>query len=104
VRSHYGGDPEKQWQGQGRQEGLNEYVKRENHPLPAVDTTLGRLAGSRVFSKLDANSGFWQIKLALESRPLPTFFTPWGRFCFNVLPFGVSSGSEKFQKNMSQIL
>ncbi|KAL9967390.1 hypothetical protein ACROYT_G025604 [Oculina patagonica] len=43
---------------------LNEYVKRENHPLPAVDTTLGRLAGSRVFSKLDANSGFWQIKLA----------------------------------------
>ena len=27
---------------------LNEYTKRENHPLPAVDTTLGRLAGSRV--------------------------------------------------------
>ena len=83
---------------------LNEYVKRENHPLPAVDTTLGRLAGSRVFSKLDANSGFWQIKLAWESRPLTTFITPWGRFCFNVLSFGVSSGSEKFQKNMSQIL
>ena len=83
---------------------LNEYVKRENHPLPAVDRTLGRLAGSRVFSKLDANSGFWQIKLAWESRPLTTFITPWGRFCFNVLAFGISSGSEKFQKNMSQIL
>ena len=83
---------------------LNEYVKRENHPLPAVDTTLGRLAGSRVFSKLDANSGFWQIKLAWESRPLTTFITPWGRFCIKVLPFGISSGSEKFQKNMSQIL
>ena len=25
---------------------LNDFVKRENHPLPAVDTTLGRLAGS----------------------------------------------------------
>jgi len=37
---------------------LNEFVKRENHPLPAVDTTLGRLAGSTVFTKLDANSGF----------------------------------------------
>lgn len=83
---------------------LNEYVKRENHPLSIVDTTLGRLAGSRVFSKLDANSGFWQIKLAWKSRPLTTFITPWGRFCFNVLPFGISSGSEKFQKNMSQIL
>ena len=83
---------------------LNEYVKRENHPLPAVDTTLGRLAGSRVFSKLDANSGFWQIKLAWESRPLTTFITPWGRFCFNVLPFGISSGPEKFQKDMNLIL
>ena len=82
---------------------LNEYVKRENHLLPAVDTTLGRLAGSRVFSKLDANSGFWQIKLAWKSRLLSTFITPWGRFCFNVLPFGIISGSEKFQKNMSQI-
>ena len=34
---------------------LNEYVKRENYPLPAVDTTLGKLGGSRVFTKLDAN-------------------------------------------------
>lgn len=32
---------------------LNRYVKKENHPLPALDTTLGRLAGSRVFSRLD---------------------------------------------------
>ena len=57
-----------------------------------------------MFSKLDANSGFRQIKLASESRPLTTFITPWAHFCFNVLPFGISSGSEKFQKNMSQIL
>ena len=83
---------------------LNEYVKRENHPLPAVDTTLRRLAGSRVFSKLDTNSGFWQIKLAWESRPLTTFITPRGRFCFNMLGFRISSGSKKFQKNTSQIL
>ena len=83
---------------------LNEFVKRENHPLPAVDTTLGRLAGSTVFTKLDINSGFWQIKVAWESRPLTTFITLWGRFCFNVLPFGISSGSEKFQKTMNQIL
>ena len=32
---------------------LNKFVKRENHPLPAVDTMLGGLAGSTVFTKLD---------------------------------------------------
>lgn len=83
---------------------LNRYVKRENHPLPSVDTTLAKLSGATVFSKLDANSGFWQTPLAEESRHLTTFITPWGRFRFNVLPYGISSGSEKFQKNMNLIL
>ena len=83
---------------------LNKYVQRENHPLPAVDSTLARLAGAQKFSKLDANSGFWQIKLAEQSRPLTTFITPWGRFMFNVLPYGIISGSEKFQKSMSEVL
>ena len=44
------------------------------------------------------------MKLAESSRPLTTFVTPWGRYCFNVLPYGISSGSEKFQKCMSRIL
>jgi len=83
---------------------LNEYVQRENHPLPSVDLTLGKLAGAKYFTKLDANSGFWQIKLSESSRPLTTFITPWGRYCFNVLPYRISSGSEKFQKCMSRIL
>ena len=83
---------------------LNRYVKRENHPLPSVDITLAKLSGAKLFTKLDANSGFWQTPLAEESRHLTTFITPWGRFWFNVLPYGISSGSEKFQKNMNQIL
>lgn len=40
---------------------LNEDVYRERHPLPGVDQTLAQIAGARVFSKLDANLGFWQI-------------------------------------------
>ena len=38
---------------------LNESVLREVHPLPKVDETLAQLTGAKVFSKLDANSGFW---------------------------------------------
>ena len=73
---------------------LNESVRRERHPLPAVEQTLAQLAGVRVFSKLDANSGFWQIPLAKESALLTTFITPFGRFCFNRLPFGITSNGE----------
>ena len=40
---------------------LNQSMLREVHPLPKVDDTLVQLAGAKVFSKLDANSGFWQI-------------------------------------------
>ena len=83
---------------------LNESVLREIHPLPRVDETLAQLAGARVFSKLDANSGFWQIPLDEKSRLLTTFLTPFGRYCFNKLPFGICSASEHFQKEMSRVL
>ena len=56
--------------------------------MPRVDETLAQLARARVFSKLDANSGFWQIPLEEKSRLLTTFLTPFGRYCFSKLPFG----------------
>ena len=83
---------------------LNESVCRERHQLPAVEQTLAQLTGARVFTKLDANSGFWQIPLAKESALLTTFITPYGRFCFNRLPFGITSAPEHFQRRMSEIL
>ncbi len=83
---------------------LNENVLREVHPIPKVDETLAQLTGASVFSKLDANSGFWHIPLAQESRLLTTFITPSGRYCFNKLLFGISSAPELFQKRMSKIL
>jgi len=83
---------------------LNDNVERVLHPMPVVEHTLGQLSGAKVFSKLDANSGFWQIQLAEESRKLTTFITPFGRFCFKRLPFGISSAPEPFQKRMTELL
>ncbi|KAL5460200.1 hypothetical protein EMCRGX_G033628 [Ephydatia muelleri] len=83
---------------------LNENVQRENFPLPKVDETLPQLAEATAFSKIDANSGFWQIPLAKESHLLPTFITPFGRYCFTKLPFGISSAPELFQRRMDGIL
>ena len=70
-------------------------VLRKTHPIPKVDDTLAQLTGAAVFSKLDANSGFWQIPLSEESKSLTTFITPFGRYAFNKLPFGMSSAPVK---------
>ena len=83
---------------------LNESVIRVVHPIPKVDKTLAQLAGATVFSKVDANSGFWQISLAKESKPLTTFLIPEGRFYFNNLPFGILRAPEVFQKRKKVIL
>ena len=83
---------------------LNKFVRREHHVLPAVDHTLGQLGGAKFFTKLDSNSGFSQVPLTEESHKLTTFISPYGRFMFTRLPFGICSAPEHFQKRMSRAL
>jgi hypothetical protein len=83
---------------------LNKCVMRNRHIMPDVNSTLAKLKNSVIFSKLDANSGFWQIKLDEASRKLTTFITPWGRYCFNRLPYGISSAPKYFTLKMQSIL
>lgn len=83
---------------------LNESVCHERHIFPAVDDTLTQLKAASFFSKLDATSGFWQVPLHKESEPLTTFITPFGRYCFQRLPFGISSAPEHFQLRFSHMI
>ena len=68
--------------------------------LAAIDQMLARMAGAKVFSKLDCNSGFYQIQPLPESMLLTTFTTPHSRFCFTLSPFGISSASKVYQKHI----
>ena len=68
---------------------LNSAVKRERYMLPCVEEVLQRMRGSKVFSKLDARSGYFRIPLDSESAKLTTFITPFGRFFYKRLPQGI---------------
>ena len=45
-----------------------------------MDETLAQVSGATIFTRLDANSGFWQIPLSIDSRLLTTFIIPYGRY------------------------
>ena len=72
---------------------LNQNVCRERHILPSVKQILAQLGGAKIFTKLDANFGFWQIALTKDSALLTTFIILFGKFCLHRLPFGNYIGS-----------
>ena len=83
---------------------LNKAMQRETHTISSVEESLAMLGESRVFTKLEANSGFWQILLDDGSKLLTTFITPSGRLCSNRFPLEISSTPEIFRRTMSDIL
>ncbi|KAK3749625.1 hypothetical protein QZH41_012963, partial [Actinostola sp. cb2023] len=51
----------------------------------------------------DARSGFWQIPVDDESSTLTTFATPYGRYRFTRMPFGIHSAQEVFHKGLHEL-
>ena len=83
---------------------LNKAVKRKRYILPPLEDVALKLAGAKVFSKLDASSGYWQLHLHPDSTRLTPFITPMGHFCFRRLPFRITSAPEIFQHRMTSLL
>ena len=83
---------------------LNKAIKREHYPMQSAELIMADMAGAKYFSKLDASSGYWQIKVDDECSKLLAFNTPFGRYKFKRLPFGILSASEVFQKKISRII
>jgi len=83
---------------------LNTALKRPHHRIPTLEELTHHFAGAKIFSKLDAKAGYWSIHLDKDSQLLTTFQSPYGRYCFQRLPFGLSVSQDIFQMKMDQIL
>ena len=83
---------------------LNTVLKRERYQIPVIDDLLPDLTDARVFTKVDLASAFWHLELDRESSMLTTFATPYGRYRWLRLPFGLSVSSEIFLKHFHQEL
>ncbi len=79
---------------------LNVALKRRHRPMRTVEEVTMNLTDAKVFITLDAKSSFWQVLLDDESSKLTCFNTPLGRYRFLRMPYGISSGSEVFQRTM----
>ena len=82
---------------------LNKAIRREHHRIPTTEDIASRLSGKKLFSIVDEKDGFWQVRLDDESSHLCAFNTPYGRYRFKRMPFGISSAPEVFQKKNETI-
>jgi hypothetical protein len=57
---------------------LNALTTNDVFPLPLVDECLDTLAGNVWYSKLDANSAYWQVKIKPEDCSKTAFITKYG--------------------------
>ena len=83
---------------------LNKAVQREHYQLPTIEEIATRLHGAKVFTVLDVRHGFWHIPLDEESSFLTTFNTPFGRYRWRRMPFGICSALEVFQRRMHEMI
>ena len=82
---------------------LNKAIRKNHHPIPTIDEVAPRLSKAKI-SVVDAKDGFLQVTLDEPSSYLTTFWTPFGRFRWLRMPFGLSSSPEEFERRLEECL
>ena len=83
---------------------LNNVTKKSSYSVPNIDDILTYLGKARYFSTLDMFSGFWQVKIKEECKPLTAFQAPGhGLWEFNFMSFGLCNAPATFQQLADQV-
>ena len=83
---------------------LNAVTVGDPYYMCTLDEILERVSTSRVISKLDLAKGFYQIAVDRESVDKTAFITPYGKFAFLRMPFGLKNAPAVFQRTMEVVL
>ena len=74
------------------------------HPLLKINEMYAKLKGAKVFSTIDLRSGYHHIALGKSSRAKTAFVTPFGKYEFLIVPFGLAQAPAYFQLLMNKVL
>ena len=82
---------------------LNHAILREHHVVSTIEEITPKLRGAKVFSIVDVKCGYWNVELDDESSYLTTFNTPFGRYRFLRMPFGLKMSQDVCQARIDQM-
>ena len=83
---------------------LNKASPKNDFPLPHIDILVDNTAGHALLSFMDGFLGYNQIKMALEDMEKTSFITPWGTYCYKVMPFSLKNASATYQHVATTLL
>ena len=83
---------------------VNALSDPDPYMMPLIEDILGMLASAKFLSKIDLAKGFHQIPISPGDCPKTAFCTPWGKFEFIYMPFGLRNGPAVFQRLMDRVL
>ena len=70
---------------------LNKAYLKGDFSMLHIDVPVDNIAGHALLLFMDAFSGYNQIKMAPEDMEKTCFISPWGRYCYKVMPFGLKN-------------
>ena len=83
---------------------LNSVSEADAYPMPRIDDLIDSLGKAKYITTIDLTRGYWQVPVAMESRPKTAFTTPLGLFQFRVMPFGLHGAPATFQRMMDRLI